>query len=1640
MGAVETFVEALRDQGFVLSETEGRLRCTGPEGQRLSDEQRTELAARRDEVLAFLAAETERSAWWRTIPRAERHALMPASLPQRRLWFVDRLAEGAGTAYAIPTVLRFEGMLDAAALEAALNELVARHEVLRTTIPTVDGRPHQRVRPTLRLALPIIGIEADSFDARLRALALEPFDLAEGPLVRAFLFRTAPEDHRLVILQHHAISDGWSIEIMVRELGLGYAAARDGQAAALPPPRVQYADYAAWQQQWPGEDALASKLGHWVDTLRDCPPLELPIDRPRPAVLGSRGGHVHFAVDPAVTAALRRLALERGTTLFSVLLAGFNILLARYSGQRDIVIGTAGANRPHPELEAMLGFFVNMLVLRTDLTGNPDALAVIDRVTRTANDALAHQDVPFDRIVGALGIPRDSARSPLFQVLFLLQTANSAAAPEFPGLRTTLTVEADYDVAKVELTVSLQETGDGLAGRVEYNTDLYEEATATRMVGHYIRLLHAIAAAPETPMERLPMLSADEFRTLVVDVNRTATPYPRDASLVALFEAQVDRTPEAVAVTFDGEEVSYRALDRRANRLAHHLDGLVAQGDAAAIGPGGFVALCLYRGVDMLVAMLATLKLGAAYLPIDPDYPAGRIRLMLDDAGAAVVVTDAAAGSVLSGMSEPGRTVLRLDQDASAVARRPDTRPPLRNSADSAAYVIYTSGTTGRPKGVVAGHRAVARLVSNTDYLAFRPGLRIAFASNIVFDAATMEIWGALLNGGCLVGVDRDTLLDIDAFADRIAARLDVLWLTTALFEQFAERRPAMFRHLEALLVGGSALNPAMIRRVLECPEGRPRRLVNGYGPTENTTFSTTFDVETVAAGQRSVPIGRPIANSTAYVLDRAGQPVPVGVPGELHVGGDGLALGYLGRPELTRERFVEIALAHPDPAGGEVRAQVYRTGDIVRWLPDRTLDFLGRVDRQVKLRGFRVELGEIEAALSLHPGVGQCVVQVQGDGAHRRLVGYYTAREPGLAAERLLADLGTTLPAYMLPAALLRLDAFPVSANGKLDLSALPPVPLDPGGTAAQAPSTATEAELAAIWREVLRIDQVGIRDDFFASGGDSILGIQVVAKAREHGFALTPRQLFEAGTIERLAQVAQRRAGPAGSSAAAAGPAPLTPIQHWFFGLDLPVPDHFNQAFLLVLDEPLRPEVLDRALAHIAAHHDAFRLRFRRGADGRWTQRYIAAEAAAPARTATLDLAMIAPELQDGALQAACTRWQSGFDIADGPVWAAGLIDGCADGRQRLSLAIHHLVVDGVSWRILLGDLQATCACLARGEAPPALRRSASLRDWGHALQAYADSGQARRQIDHWRAAGRSPVPDAAPPGGDHGGGEPHHPSRSGRDAHPAPGDCDRLQHPDQRPAAGRTRRGTGAADRIRRGRARAGGAWPRGLRRRRGRVAHRRLVHQPVSRAAGPAAVRRGRARLGRHHPQREGAASRDSRQRAGLRRTALPVVRLRDPRRAGGAAGAVAVLQLSRPARCRGRRLEHRGGSAGPDGRPGEPGAHAARRHRAGDRRPLRGPLHRRSRGLARQRPRGARGGFRPSVARPDRALPGASRHGPYAVGLSGRRAVAGRAGPRPGRRSAGQPDLPADAAAGRAPVPRAAQPRIRPIRRAVRVAL
>ena len=958
-------------------------------------------------------------------------------------------------------------------LSAALDELVRRHEILRTVFGEEGGRPFQRVLPPAPQHLEIRDTSFQGLDEAIRAEAALPFDLARGPLLRASLLRLAPEDHRLLLVQHHLISDGWSIELLARELAALYA----NGPAGLPPPRLHYGDFAVWQAEAVSEQLIQLELAYWHDALDGWAPVELPADRPRRALPEHHGDQSHFKVPADTARALTALARARDTTLFVVLAAAFQVLLRIHARQDDVTIITALAGRTHLDLARLPGFFVNLVPLRTRFVGEPSFAALLAQLDMALHEALSHQDVPYERLVRELDIPREATgRTPLERVAFVLQTANAGPPPSMPGLEVEVTPEADQPIAKFELTFSLQARDDAIAGRVEYSTALYDRATIERLAEHYLRLLAAIARDPTARLSAATLLTADEFRRVVLGANRTAADYPRDAGLVELFERSVDRSPEAIAICDGVRRLTYAELDRRANALAQRL---VALGVGAR--PEPMVALRLERSVELVVAILGILKAGAAYVPIDPRYPTPRARHMLDETrAAALIVTDRAAPGLIE-LTGPDCPLIALDERYEGEGRC----PARASGADDLAYVCFTSGTTGAPKGVLVEQRAVARLVLGTDFVRLRPDQRMALASNPVFDAFTFEVWGALLNGATLVVIDADTLLDPEAVAAELAAeRIDVLWLTTALFDQLAGQRPGMFRHLDTLLVGGGALNPAMIRAVLDCPAGAPRHLVNGYGPTENTTFSTTQAIRTVPSDARSIPIGRPIANSTAYVLDRDGNAVPPGVIGELHVGGDGLARGYLNDAIRTAERFVVRTIAHPEMAETIV-ARLYATGDLVRWRDDGTLEFLGRTDRQLKLHGFRVEPGEIEAAIAAHPAILEAAARAIEDDGQLRLGAWYACR-PGhdLPEAELRAHLESRLPAYMVPAFLVRLPSLPTNAAGKIALEALP---IPTTGAAEPLPADDSVAgRLLAIWRQVLRNEAVGLRDDFFRAGGE--------------------------------------------------------------------------------------------------------------------------------------------------------------------------------------------------------------------------------------------------------------------------------------------------------------------------------------------------------------------------------------------------------------------------------------------------------------------------------------------------------------------------------------------------------------------------
>jgi amino acid adenylation domain-containing protein len=903
------------------------------------------------------------------IPRRAPGQRVPLSFAQQRLWFLDQLAPG-NSFYNVPAAQRLRFPANVGVLEQALTAIVHRHESLRTRFAVADGGPAQLVEEAALVEVPVIDLEPLDAVEREREgarLAVEeagaPFDLARGPLLRAKLLRFGPTDWLFLLTVHHIVADGWSLGVVFRELAALYEAFALGRPSPLPELAVQYPDFSLWQREWLQGERLGRQLEYWRRRLDGLPVLGLPTDRPRPAVQRYRGASQSFTLPPALAEELRELARTEQATMFMVLLAGFKALLARYCLQDDIVVGAPVAARSRPELEPLIGFFVNSLVLRTDLSGDPSFRELLRRVREMALGAYAHQDLPFEMLVEKLQPERDLSRNPLFQVVFQVVSAPT-------GNRADDAVHVERGAAALDIHLSIVDGPDGLAGTLEYDTDLFEADRMVRLAGHYRTLLEGAVAEPEQPLSGLPVLTLGERRQLLRDWTNTRCPYPDDRTVDALFAQQAQTSPDAPALQYGNQIRSYAQLDAYANQLAHQIR-------SHQITAGTPIAVCLACSLELITSLLAILKAGAAYLPLDPAYPHHRLAQMLTDSATPLLIT---SSDHLANLPPHPHTLL-VDQPPTH--HHPTTPPSATTSSGSPAYVMYTSGSTGQPKGVTIPHRAVIRLVKNTEYVQLGPTDRVAQVSNVSFDASTFEIWGALLNGAALVGITKDVALSPHEFAAQLRAdRITTLWLTTALFNQVASEVPDAFATLRNLLVGGSALDPHWIREVLK--HGPPERLLNGYGPTEGTTFTTCHLIRDVPEHATSIPIGTPIANTSVYVLDPHRNPVPIGIPGELYIGGDGLALGYWNRRELTAERFV------PDPFGAQLSSHLYRTGDLVRWLPDGTIEFLGRLDEQVKIRGFRVEPGEVEAILGEHEAVQESVVAPQDDRhGDKRLVAY---------------------------------------------------------------------------------------------------------------------------------------------------------------------------------------------------------------------------------------------------------------------------------------------------------------------------------------------------------------------------------------------------------------------------------------------------------------------------------------------------------------------------------------------------------------------------------------------------------------------------------------------------------------------------
>lgn len=1337
------------------------------------------------------------------IPRLDRQAFsgteLPLSYAQQRLWFLDQWEPGSPY-YNIPSAIRLKGRLNAAALERSLNEIVRRHEVLRTVFISVDGKPGIRIEPHWIIPLPIVDLqslpmhEQESEARRLaEAEARQPFDLSRGPLLRARLVRLGREDHIFLLTFHHIISDGWSVGVFNRELAALYPAFAEGKPSPLQELPLQYADFAAWQRTWLEGQILNQQMDYWKNKLAGCTQLlELPTDRPRPSVQTLHGSRQLFEIPADLSERIRSLSRQERATLFMTLLAAFYVLLYRYSGQEDINIGTPIANRTRREIEGLIGFFVNTLVLRGNLSGSQTFRNFLGQIKQTSVEAYEHQDLPFEQLVDKLHPEREMSHTPLFQAMFTLQEA-PVQSIHTPGL-VLQPIHTESGTAKFDLILTLVERGDMLKGVMEFNSDLFDPETIARILNHYQALLAGIVANPAESISQLPLMSIQEHQALLtwstaeweeIDKGLFST------TIHALFAEQAQKTPERLAVYYEGQGLSFRELDLRSNQVAHRLRKLGVQAEE-------LVGLYLERSVEMLVGLLGILKAGGAYLPLDPSYPDDRLRFILQDAQVKIILTQeklqarligpafsqglASEGSELLIRSEPLLThptvqTVILDRDWSdEFAQDSDTIPVEITTPAGLAYVIYTSGSTGKPKGVMIEHRTALNLWQGlasavyADLPGSEEGLKLSLNAPLLFDASVQQ-WLMLLSGYSLYIVPQELRGDGEGLLTYIRKHhLDSVDCVPSQLKLLLEAGLLAVEGWvpSVMLPGGEAIDQFTWERLAKAER---TEFYNMYGPTECTVDSTICRAKEYGL---KVSIGRPVINTRCYVVDRWGQLVPVGVPGELWIAGAGVGRGYLNRKELTADKFITDPFigAGMDAEGQSLR--LYKTGDLVRYLPDGYLEYLGRVDDQVKLRGFRIELGEIETTLTQHPEVRDAVVIVREDTpGEKQLVAYLvveqsrtpedqsTVKEARLSVSDFRTFLKSKLPEYMIPAMFVQLLAIPRTPNGKLDRRSLPKPEsklfqagrLEVEGEY-QAPQTPEEVLLAQIWADVLGVERVGIRDNFFELGGDSIMSIQVIARAKKVGLPLAPRQMFEAQTIEELARLVGQVPFAQAEQAIVTGDVPLTPIQRHFFELNLKDPQHWNQAILLsvipaetgVSGSILNPDWLRQSVHEILNHHDALRMRFSRLDSSNWRQFNAGSEALEFEQTPFewLDLSGLSEIQQILELQAKIDQVQAGLNLQNGPLFRVVYFHLGSHQPARLLLVAHHLVIDGVSWRILLEDLQTTYWQLSLGEPVRLPAKTTSYKYWAEQLILFSQSPSGQADQEYWSKIDQLSVPE--------------------------------------------------------------------------------------------------------------------------------------------------------------------------------------------------------------------------------------------------------------------------------------------------------
>ncbi|WP_458375708.1 non-ribosomal peptide synthetase [Pseudomonas pergaminensis] len=1254
------------------------------------------------------------------IAKVDRSQPVPLSYSQQRMWFLWQM-EPDSPAYNVGGMARLRGVLDVGRFEAALQALIMRHETLRTTFPSVDGVAYQKVSPQTGLRMDwqdFSALSETERQPRLQQLADHeahtPFNLETGPLLRACLVKAGEQEHYLVLTLHHIVTEGWAMDIFARELSALYEAFIDERDSPLAPLPVQYLDYSVWQRQWLESGERQRQLDYWTAQLgNEHPLLELPGDRPRPPVQSHQGELYRFDLSDDLAARVRAFNAERGLTLFMTMTATLAVLLYRYSGQTDLRIGAPVANRIRPESEGLIGAFLNTQVLRCQLTGQMNVAELFEQVRHTVIEGQSHQDLPFDHLVEALQPPRSAAYNPLFQVMCNVQRWEFQQSRQLAGM-TVEYLANDARATKFDLNLEVTDLDHRLGCCLTYSTDLFDEPRIARMAEHWRNLLEALIANPHQRLSELPLLSAAEQRAVQDSLGIEAGEHRLDQCIHPLFSQQAAARGDAPALTFAGETLSYRELDARANRLAWMLR-------ERGVGPQVRVGLALPRSLEMVIGLLAILKAGGAYVPLDPEYPLDRLHYMIEDSGIGLLLSDATMFAAL-GELPASVACWCLEDDLPVLANYPADALPFISLPQHQAYLIYTSGSTGKPKGVVVSHGEIAM---HCAAVIERFGMRaddceLHFYS-INFDAATERLLVPLLSGAQVV-LRAQGQWDAEEICGLIRTHgINILGFTPSYGSQLAQWLATQQQTLPVrmCITGGEALTGEHLQRIRAAFQ--PQVFFNAYGPTETVVMPlASLAPEQLEEGAASVPIGSIIGDRVAYILDADLALVPQGATGELYVGGAGLAQGYHQRPGMTAERFVADPFARK---GG----RLYRTGDLVRQRADGLVEYLGRIDHQVKIRGFRIELGEIETRLLEHDAVREAVVLALDSPSGKQLVAYLVSdAEHGALRDALKAHLKAQLPDYMVPAHLIVLDSMPLTANGKLDRRALPQPDPEANRQTYVAPRNELESTLAAIWCAVLNVQQVGLDDNFFELGGDSILSIQVVSRARQAGIHFSPRDLFQHQTVQTLAAVATRSEQVTAQQGVLTGPSGLTPIQHWFFDTEIPQRQHWNQALVLKPLQLLEPHRLEQALLAVLEHHDALRLSFSRR-DAHWHAEHLAVP---------LGGVLMQAQVRDMAhCTALFTDTQRSLDLEHGPLLRALLVDG-PEGQQRLLIAIHHLVVDGVSWRVLLEDLQTVYRQLSDGQSVSLPTKTSALRDWAARLQAYAGSESLREELSVWQA----------------------------------------------------------------------------------------------------------------------------------------------------------------------------------------------------------------------------------------------------------------------------------------------------------------